>query len=128
VRGSLQALRLVRVACGRCGRDDVPVNSDSDRLPKLDKSQTLFAVNFGAAADPHDPHWGVRADFREFVAFPAKNAVGFSSNGTADAIWMDARTVGPWTPVLICTAARRVEGDGRPAPSTRPPAGALEKI
>jgi len=70
-------------------------NTDADRLPQLDKSQTMFALNFGAGAQVSlNAPWGLRADFREFVAFPGTDAAGFSSNGTADAIWMERGTVG----------------------------------
>jgi len=70
-------------------------NTDADRLPQLDKSQTLFALNFGAGAQVGlNARWGVRADFREFVAFPGKDAAGFSANGTADPIWMERGAVG----------------------------------
>jgi len=70
-------------------------NTDADRLPQLDKSQTLFALNFGAGAQVGlNARWSVRADFREFVAFPGKDAAGFSANGTADPIWMERGAVG----------------------------------
>ena len=70
-------------------------NTDSDRLPRLDKSQTMFALNFGGGAQVGlNSSWGLRADFREFVAFPSKDAVGFSTNGTADPIWMERGTLG----------------------------------
>ena len=70
-------------------------NTDSDRLPALDKSETMFALNFGAGAQLGlSSNWGVRADFREFVAFPSKDAEGFSENGNADPIWMERGTVG----------------------------------
>jgi len=68
---------------------------DADRLPQLDKSQTLFALNFGGGAHVGlNARWGLRADFRELVAFPGKDVAGFSSNGTADPIWMERGTVG----------------------------------
>jgi opacity protein-like surface antigen len=70
-------------------------NTDADRLPQLGKSQTMFALNFGGGAQVGlNSAWGLRADFREFVAFPSKDAVGFSANGTADPIWMERGTVG----------------------------------
>lgn len=70
-------------------------NTDADRLPQLDKSQTMFALNFGGGAQVGlSGRWDVRADFREFAAFPAKDATGFSSNGTADPIWMERGTIG----------------------------------
>ena len=70
-------------------------NTDADRLPKLDKSQTMFAMNFGGGAQLGlNSRWGLRADFREFVAFPGKDAAGFSTNGSADPIWMERGTAG----------------------------------
>ena len=70
-------------------------NSDADRLPQLDKSQTMFALNFGAGAQVGlNARWGLRADFREFVAFPGKDTAGFSANGTADPIWMERGALG----------------------------------
>jgi hypothetical protein len=68
---------------------------DADRLPQLDQSQTMFALNFGGGAHLGlNARWGLRADFRELVAFPGKDVAGFSSNGTADPIWMERGTVG----------------------------------
>jgi len=70
-------------------------NTDADRLPQLDKSQTMFALNFGGGAQVGlNSHWGLRADFREFAAFPSKDTAGLSSNGTADPIWMERGAVG----------------------------------
>ena len=70
-------------------------NTDADRLPQLDKSQTMFALNFGGGAQVGlNSRWGLRADFRELVAFPSKDAAGFSSNGKADPIWMERGTAG----------------------------------
>jgi len=69
-------------------------NTEADRLPRLDKSQTMFALNFGGGAEVGNGRWGVRADFRELVAFPAKDAAGFSTSGTADPLWMERGTVG----------------------------------
>jgi opacity protein-like surface antigen len=70
-------------------------NTDADRLPQLDKAQTMFALNFGAGASVGlSGGWNLRADFREFAAFPAKDATGFSSNGTADPIWMERGAIG----------------------------------
>jgi len=69
--------------------------SDADRLPQLEKSQTMFALNFGAGARVGlNARWGLRADFRELVAFPSKDAAGFSTNSTADPIWMERGTAG----------------------------------
>jgi len=70
-------------------------NSGADRLPQLDKSQTMFALNFGGGAQfALNPTWGVRADYRAFAAFPSKDAVGFSTNGSADPLWMQRGTLG----------------------------------
>ncbi len=70
-------------------------NTDADRLPQLDKSQTMFALNFGAGAQVGlNARWGLRADFREFVAFPGKDTAGFATNGTADPLWMERGAVG----------------------------------
>ena len=70
-------------------------NSGADRLPQLDKSQTMFALNFGGGAQfALNPTWGVRADYRAFAAFPSKDAAGFSTNGSADPLWMQRGTLG----------------------------------
>ena len=69
--------------------------NDPNRLPQIDESQTMFAVNFGAGVNYDlDGRWGVRADFREFVAFPADDAPGLSDPSGADPIWMERGTVG----------------------------------
>lgn len=70
-------------------------NTDANRLPALDESQTVFALNFGAGLTYGlAPSWGLRADFREFVAFPGQETAGLSSGGEADAIWMERGTLG----------------------------------
>src|SRR5262245_49822298 len=70
-------------------------NNDADRVPVLDKSETMFAVNFGAGTTyTIAPQWAVRADFREFVAFPSNDAAGFSQNGESDEIWTERGTLG----------------------------------
>jgi len=70
-------------------------NTDADRLPKVDKSQTMFALNFGAGATYGlNERWGLRADFREFVGFPKNDAPGFSDSSGADKIWMERGTLG----------------------------------
>jgi opacity protein-like surface antigen len=70
-------------------------NDDADRVPKLDESQTAFALNFGGGASvPIAGRWALRADLRELVAFPASDAQGFSTGGSADPIWMERLTVG----------------------------------
>jgi len=70
-------------------------NTDADRYPQLPESQTAFAINFGAGATYGlSPRWGLRADFREFAAFPSKDAKGLSTGGKADPIWMERGTIG----------------------------------
>ena len=70
-------------------------NSDADRVPQLDKSETAFAINFGAGvAYGLNERWGVRADVRELVAFPSNTAAGLSDASGADQIWMERGTVG----------------------------------
>jgi len=70
-------------------------NNDSDRVPQLDQSQTMFALNFGAGTEVGiSPHVNLQGDFREFAAFPASDASGFSQGGSADPIWMERITVG----------------------------------
>lgn len=70
-------------------------NTDANRLPQLAESQTVFAINFGAGV-LYDlaPHLGLRADFREFAAFPGNDTAGLSSAGNADPIWTERGTVG----------------------------------
>jgi opacity protein-like surface antigen len=70
-------------------------NTDADRVPQLAESQTMFALNFGAGASyALTDRWGLRADFRELVAFPADDAAGFSDASGADPIWMERVTLG----------------------------------
>jgi opacity protein-like surface antigen len=70
-------------------------SNDADRVPALDKSETMFAINFGAGTTYGiNPNWGLRADFREFVAFPSNDATGFSVNGESDDVWMERGTLG----------------------------------
>jgi len=70
-------------------------NTDANVVPQLAESQTAFAINFGAGvAYPLSGRWGLRADFRELVAFPASDAAGLSSGGSADPIWMERGTLG----------------------------------
>jgi hypothetical protein len=55
----------------------------------------MFALNFGAGVNYGlGPQWSVRADFREFVAFPADDASGLSDADGADEIWMERGTLG----------------------------------
>ena len=70
-------------------------NTGADRLPRLDKSQTMFTLNFGGGTQVGlNSRWGLRVDFREFVAFPGDHAAGFASGGSADPIWMERGTAG----------------------------------
>jgi hypothetical protein len=70
-------------------------NTDADRVPQLEESQTMFAANIGTGVTYGlAPHWGMRADFRELVAFPSEDAAGLSSDGNADPIWMERGTLG----------------------------------
>jgi len=70
-------------------------NTDPDRTPQLDKSQTAFAINFGGGlAYPLTERWALRGDVREFVAFPSNNAAGLSNSTGADQIWMERGALG----------------------------------
>ena len=70
-------------------------NTDPNTQPALDKSQTAFAINFGAGlAYRLTSNWSLRADAREFVAFPAEDTAGLSDSGKADEIWMERGTIG----------------------------------
>jgi len=70
-------------------------NTDADRLPQLDDSVTAFAINFGTGVTYRlVSRWGLRVDFREFVAFPSKDAAGLSDGDEADPIWMERGTIG----------------------------------
>ena len=95
LRGNLQLSTWSPYLAVGAGAMTFLSNSDSDRLPRLDKSQTVFAMNFGGGAQIGvTSRWGVRADFREFVGFPGDHTTGLSTNGTADPIWMERGTVG----------------------------------
>jgi opacity protein-like surface antigen len=70
-------------------------NTDADRVPQLDKSQTAFAINFGAGTTYGiTERWALRADLRELVAFPSDGAAGLADASGADQIWMERGTVG----------------------------------
>ena len=70
-------------------------NTDADRVPQLDKSQTAFAINFGAGTTYGiTERWALRADLRELVAFPSDGATGLADASGADQIWMERGTVG----------------------------------
>jgi opacity protein-like surface antigen len=63
--------------------------TDADNYPQLASSETSFAINFGLGASiPLTESLAVRADFREFVAFPQDDTVGLSDGTEADPIWM----------------------------------------
>jgi opacity protein-like surface antigen len=69
--------------------------TDANRYPQLDSAETMFAINFGLGASvPLTETLSLRADFREFVAFPADDAVGLSDGTEADPIWMPRGTFG----------------------------------
>lgn len=70
-------------------------NTDSNRVPALDQSETAFAVNFGTGLSYRlSPSWSLRGDLREFVAFPKSDAAGLSSGGDADEVWTERGTLG----------------------------------
>ena len=70
-------------------------NTDGDRVPQLDQSETAFAINFGAGVNYGlTERWGLRADVRELVAFPSDGTAGLSNTNGADQIWMERGTVG----------------------------------
>ena len=70
-------------------------NADPNVLPQLDKSQTVFAINFGAGVQyGFTPRLALRGDFREFAAFPGNDTAGLSTAGNADPIWMERGTLG----------------------------------
>jgi len=70
-------------------------NTDANRFPALKDSQTAFALNFGAGTFYHFAGpVGLRADYRELVAFPSDSATGLSTAGSADPIWMERGSLG----------------------------------
>lgn len=70
-------------------------NTDADRLPQLEQSQTVFAFSFGGGATyALNERWGLRGDLRELVALPSNDTEGLSSNGESDPIWMGRAAVG----------------------------------
>jgi opacity protein-like surface antigen len=95
VRGELPLSTWTPYLAAGAGAVTFLSNTGADRLPQLDKSQTMFALNFGGGARVGlNETWGLRADFRAFAAFPGKDAAGLSTNGSADPIWMERGTVG----------------------------------
>jgi opacity protein-like surface antigen len=70
-------------------------NTDSDRVPQLDESQTVFAINFGTGLTyAFTPNWALRGDVRAFVAFPSEDTPGLSDADQADEIWMERGALG----------------------------------
>ena|SRR5689334_10749931 len=95
VRAGLPLTRSTPYVAAGAGAMTFLSNTDADRLPQLDKSQTVFALNFGGGARVDlNARWGLRADFREFVAFPSNDAEGLSIKGSADPIWMERGALG----------------------------------
>ncbi len=95
IRASWPGAAVTPYVVGGAGAVTFLSSTDADRYPQLDKSETAFAVNLGAGvvyrlAD----RWGLRADLREFVAFPSDGASAFSQNGNADEVWMERGTLG----------------------------------
>ena len=69
--------------------------TDGNNYPQLETSETSFAINFGLGANvPLTESLSLRADFREFVAFPQDDAAGLSDGTEADPIWMPRGTFG----------------------------------
>jgi len=95
VRAGLPLAKSTPYVAAGAGAMTFLSNTDADRLPQLDKSQTVFALNFGGGARVDlNSRWGLRADFREFVAFPSNDAEGLSIKGSADPIWMERGALG----------------------------------
>ncbi len=70
-------------------------NDDANRQPILTDTQTMPAINLGVGTTYRvSPHWAVRVDVREYVAFPADDAEGFSTGSESDSIWMERGSVG----------------------------------
>jgi opacity protein-like surface antigen len=70
-------------------------STDDNRIPQVEDSQTMLALNFGGGLSyPFAGNWALKGDFREFVAFPENNAVGLSNETGADEIWMERIAVG----------------------------------
>lgn len=70
-------------------------NDNADRQPQLVDSQTMPAINLGIGTTYQiSPHWAIRADVREYAAFPADDAEGFSAGSESDPIWMERGSIG----------------------------------
>ena len=95
LRADLSLARATPYIVAGAGAVTFLSSDDPERLPQLEKSETAFAINFGAGLTYGlSERWGLRADLREFVAFPADDAVGLSDTDGADEIWMERGTVG----------------------------------
>jgi len=95
LRVDFPAARWTPYLVGGAGAVTFLSNTDADRVPQLDRSETAFAVNFGGGVSYGlSERWGLRADVRELVAFPSNNATGLSNSEGADEIWMERGTLG----------------------------------
>jgi len=95
LRLDFPATRWTPYLVGGAGAVTFLSNTDADRVPQLDQSETAFAVNFGGGVSYGlTERWGLRADVRELVAFPSNDATGLSDSTGADEIWMERGTVG----------------------------------
>jgi opacity protein-like surface antigen len=95
VRASLPLTSWTPYLAAGAGAVTFLSNTDADRVPQLDQSQTAFAINFGTGAIYNlAQRWALRADVRELVAFPSNDATGLSTDGNADPIWMGRAVVG----------------------------------
>ena len=95
VRFSWPLLGWTPYVAGGLGAVTFLSNTDADRMPQLQDSQTAFAINFGAGASvPVASHWAVRGDLRELAAFPSSDQPGLSSSGNSDTIWMERGALG----------------------------------
>jgi hypothetical protein len=95
VRGNLQAKNVSPYLTLDAGAMTFLADTDPMQLPEISETQTLFALSFGGGMQwGLSPRWGVRADFREFAAFPGSASTTFQSNESSDAIWMERGTIG----------------------------------
>lgn len=91
----LQASRFTPYLSAGLGAMTFLSSDDPETLPALAEDETAFAINFGVGGSfALGSAWALRADFREFAAFPSEDAVGLSQSGEADPIWMERGTVG----------------------------------
>jgi opacity protein-like surface antigen len=95
MRASLPLPGWTPYVTGGVGAMTILGSTGADRLVQVTDPRTAFAVNCGAGASfPIGPHWVIRGDFREFAAFPPQDALGFSTSGAADAMWMERGMLG----------------------------------